>query len=209
MKILIFGASGKTGRHLVSQALERGHCVTAFVRDPEKLSIRHEKLRVIKGDVADYSKTEEAIKDHQVVLSALGAQSPFKYDPVVVQGMNNIIRAMESNGVKRLIYLSFIGVKESRKDGGFMIRYIAPRLLKNEIAGHEAREIMIRKSKLDWTIVKAPKLTNGIAGKNYRNGLHLKANSFVASLSRADVADFMLQQITNGSYIGLSPRIMK
>ena len=208
MNILIFGATGKTGRHLVTQALDKGHHVTTFVRDPAKLTIRHERLSIIKGNVADYAKTEEAIKGHEIVLSALGAKSPFKFDPVIVQGMNNIIRSMESNGVKRLIYLSFVGVSNSRKDAGFMIRHIAPRLLKNEIAGHEAREQMIRQSRLDWTIVHAPKLTNGPSEKRYRNGINLKSKSFVTSLSRADVADFMLQQITDNKYIGLSPRIM-
>lgn len=209
MNIVIFGASGKTGHQLVRQALEQGHTVIAFVRDPAKLTIKHDRLKTVQGNVIDYIKTEQAIKDHEAVLSALGANNPFKYDQLVVDGMSNIIKSMESTGVKRLIYLSFIGVKQNRKDAGFVIRYIAPKLLKTEIAGHEAREKMIRQSNLRWTIIHAPTLTNGSLKKKYRSGEDLKTNGFVTTISRADVADFMLKQLTDEKYINKAVRIMQ
>src|SRR5262245_3774219 len=100
MKIVIFGASGKTGHHLVTQALDQGHLVTAFVRDPGKLTIQNDQLRVVQGNVSNEQKVTEAIKGQQAVFSALGADSPFKYDPIVVEGMKNIINSMKTEKVE-------------------------------------------------------------------------------------------------------------
>ncbi len=208
MNVVIFGASGKTGHHLVKQALEQGHAVTAFVRNPDKLTIGHDNLKIIQGNVSDYEKTELAIKNKDAVFSVLGASHPFKYDQLVVDGMGNIIKAMESNGVKRLIYLSALAVKDSRKGSGFMMRYIAPKILRTELAGHEAREKMIKQSQLKWTIVKAPLLTNGPFKKQYRSGTAITTKAFIISLSRADVADFMLEQLIDSRYICGSARLM-
>ncbi len=208
MNVLIFGASGATGKHLVKQALDQQHHVTAFVRNLAKLEIKHDNLKPVQGDVIDYNAVDNAIRGHDAVISALGADSPFKYDQVVVEGMANIIKAMEANNVERLIYLSTAGVKESRKDAGFAIRYIAPKVLRTEIAGHEAREKMIRQSHLKWTIIHAPTLTNGVQKKQYQSGENLKAISFLITLSRADVADFMLKQLTDNSYLCKTVRLM-
>jgi putative NADH-flavin reductase len=208
MNILIFGASGATGQQLVRQALEQRHYVTAFVRDPAKLPFRHKRLNVIRGNVSDCHLVEQAVKGHDTVLSALGADSPFNYDQAVVDGLANIIRTMESTGVKRLIYLSFVGVKDSRSDAGFIIRHIAPKLLRTEIAGHEAREAMIKQCRLQWTIVRAPTLTNGPLTKTYRSGENLRSNAFAVTLSRANTADFMLKQLTDSRFVGKVARIM-
>lgn len=208
MTILIFGASGATGQQLVRQALEQQHRVTAFVRDPAKLTLKHDQLTVIRGNVSDSQAVRKAVEGHNVVLSALGANSPFTFDPVVVDGLATIIRAMESVGINRLIYLSFVGVSESRNDAGLLIRYVAPKLLRTEIAGHEARETVIRQSRLNWTIVRAPMLTNGPLTKTYRSGETLCSNALAVRLSRADTAHFMLQQLTDTRFVGQAVRIM-
>ncbi len=208
MKILIFGASGKTGQHLVSQALEKGNFVTAFVRNPEKINLRDENLEIIQGNVTDYKKVEEAISGQDAILSALGASSPFTFDQSVVDGIANIIKAMESQNVKRLIYMSFIGVKESREAGGFIIKYIAPQILSTEIAGHEAREKMIERSHLLWTIVRPATLTNGKQKGNYKSGEETASSGFPATISRADVGGFMIQVLIENKFIHKKPRIM-
>src|SRR5258705_2261131 len=201
MNVLIFGASGATGRHLVEQALLQQYHVTACVRDPAKLNLAHHNLILVQGNVINYHAVENAIKGQDAVISALCANRPFKYDQAVVDGMANIIKAMEATHIKRLIYLSTAGVKESRNDAGFAIRYIAPKVLRTEIAGHEAREKMIKQSHLKWTIIHAPALTNGAQKKQYQSGENLKATSFLISLSRADVADFMLKQLADNNYV--------
>lgn len=208
MNIVIFGASGKTGHHLVQQALDRGDTVTAFVRNPSKLNITNERLTVIKGDITDYTSVEEVVKGKDAVLSALGASSPFKFDQAVVDGAGNIIKAMTSSGVNRFIYMSFMGVPESRKHGGFVIRNIAPLLLSTEIEGHEARENLIKKSGLEWTIVRAATLTNGKLTNQYRFGEDVSSKGFMTTISRQDVACAMLNQLPSSSFINHSPIIM-
>jgi len=162
MKIIIFGASGATGKYLVQQALDVGHEVTAFVRDPDKLVLRRTRLTVLQGDVQFYHEVEEAIRGKEAVVSALGANSMWKYDAVVVKGMLHILTAMEGLRVGRLIYLSTLLVKESRHQAGWLTRRLAPRLIRSEIAGHEERESMIRQSQVQWTILRAPRLTNKV-----------------------------------------------
>jgi putative NADH-flavin reductase len=208
MNILVFGASGATGLHLVNQALGQHHRVTAFVRDPAKLPVQHPLLTVVQGNVEDKGAVEQVVKGHDAVLSVLGANSPFTYDEAVVHGMAHIIAAMQTAGVKRLVYLSFVGVKESRKDAGFFIGYIAPVILRTEIKGHEAREQLIKASALQWTIVRAPKLTHDAATAHYRHGTTIRSGSLVTAIGRADVAGFMLQQLTDTSYMRQSARIM-
>jgi len=208
MKLLIFGASGATGHELVKQSLSLGHSVTAFVRDPSRLKINHQDLKVIPGNITSTVDLAGAIKGHDVVLSALGAKSPFKFDAIVVDGVGKIIKVMEELSVLRFIYLSFIGVGEGRMHGGFVIRHIASRILKTEIAGHAAREKMIRESKLNWTIVNAPTLTNGKKKGAYRSSEELSSNSFVVTISRADVADFMLSQCVDLTFKHRAVRIM-
>lgn len=208
MKILIFGASGATGQQLVEQALEQGYLVSAVVRTPDKLKIMHPNLKVLEGDVVDANAVQNAVNDQDAVLCALGAASPFKFDQDVVDGVSNIIIAMEQSAVKRFIYLSFIGVGESRNDAGFIIKYIAPVLLKTEIQGHKLREKSIRESNLEWTIIQAPTLTNGIKRGAYRFGENIRAKSFTCTISRADLAAFMLKQITDNSFLRKAVRIM-
>lgn len=208
MKILVFGASGKTGQHLLTQALEKGFTVTAFARHPEKIKIEHHKLKIIQGNVADYEKVEEAVKGHDAVLSALGATSPFKFDQDVVDGAANIVKAMQQTGVKRFIYLSFIGVAESRNDAPFFIRHIAPKILKTEIAGHEVREKIIQQSNLDWTIVRPCGLTNGAKKGTYKTGEEIKSSAFIVTSSRADVADFMMRLLNDNDALQKKIRMM-
>lgn len=208
MRIIIFGASGRTGKELVRQALEQGHFVTAFVRTPSKLSVSHPNLQIVQGDIADAVAVRNAIKGKDAALSALGASNPFKYDPVVVEGMKHIVSALEEEGVKRLVYMSVAGVHEHRDGVGFVIKYIAPILLKSEIAGHTQREDIIRSSTLAWTIVHPTTLTDGPHTGQYKGGVNIASGGFVVKISRADVADFMLKQLTDNQFVQKAPRVM-
>src|SRR5688572_9292952 len=98
MKILVYGATGATGHAAVRQALLRGHHVTAFARNPTKLTIMHDNLTVTKGELTDNDKIRDLSKTHDVALSALGASCIFKFDQSVVDGIKNIICAMEEVG---------------------------------------------------------------------------------------------------------------
>jgi putative NADH-flavin reductase len=208
MNILVFGATGATGHEVVKQALSQGHTVTAFTRNAQKLKIMHRNLTVTQGSLSDYKLIEHLITGRDAVLSALGASSMFRFDQSVVDGIKNIVTAMTAKNVGRFIYLSFAGVKESRSQVGFIIRNVAPAFLSTEIEGHEAKEKIIRESQLKWTIVRPPTLTNGEHKKQFRRGEGISTNGFVVTISRADVADFMLQQLTNTEFIRKAPLIL-
>ena len=201
MKLLIFGASGATGRVLVSAALARGHAVTSFVRTASKLAVSHENLKVIVGDVADRQAVKRAVVGHEAVFSCLGVGVPLKHDPAVVAGIGFIVDAMQRTGPARLIYLSFLGVRDSRRQLGPLLGgVIVPLVLRREVADHEAKEKLIVQSSLDWTIVRPPKLTNGAATGVFRHGDGIRAASLLPTLARADVAAFMLGQLDDTTY---------
>ena len=201
MKLLIFGASGATGRALVPAALAEGHMVTAFVRTPGKLAISHQHLKVIVGDVADRQAVERAVAGHDAVLSCLGVGRPLKHDAAVVGGIGFIVEAMQRTGPARLIYQSFLGVSDSRRQSGPLLGgVIAPLVLRHEVADHEAKERLIALSGLDWTIVRPPKLSNGPATGRFRHGSGVRAKSLLPTLPRADVAAFMLAQVSDTTY---------
>ena len=208
MNLLIFGASGMTGVELVRQSLAQGHLVTAFVRVPARLKLENANLRIIQGDVRDYPTVDSAVKGHDAVISALGVSKKLSQDPIVVDGIRKIIKAMETNQVSRFVYLSFIGVTESRNDAGFLIRHLVSRIVHNEIADHELKEQLIRASRLDWTIVRPPKLTNGAQTHNYRSGEGIRTGVLFPTMSRANVADFMLRVLRDNAFVRKSPTIL-
>ncbi|MBK8504785.1 MAG: SDR family oxidoreductase [Saprospiraceae bacterium] len=205
--MFFFGASGKTGKELVRQALSVGHTVTAFVRTPEQLNETHEKLTIIQGNVVDYAVVENVIKNQDAVLSVLGVSKPLKKDPVVVEGIRNIIKAMEKENVKRFIYLSLLGVGGG-SDADFMTKNIISRIVGNEIADHEEKESLINSSLLSFTIVRPPKLNNGLKKGLCRSGEAIKATSILPTMSRADVAYFLLKQLSTKTFLRKTVRIM-
>ena len=208
MKILIFGASGKTGQLLTQKALGRGHEVTAFVRDPGKLHVMGSKLKVVQGNVVERKKVVTAVQGQDAVISALGAGNPFKNDPALIRGVGQIITAMENAGVKRLVYLSFLGVKEHRRELGWVVDRLVPLFLHKVIEDHEAKEQLIVNSCLDWSLVRPPKLTNGTYTGNYRHGEHLLPNSLFPRISREDLSEFMINITALAQYIHCKPRVM-
>jgi putative NADH-flavin reductase len=208
MRLLVFGASGQTGHELLRQALERGHSVTAFVREPARLAVKDPAIRVVQGNVRDAPSVKSTVPDHDAVVCTLGVGTPLKHDPDVIAGVRNIILAMQEHRVRRLVYLSFIGVHESRPAVGVVLRYVAPIALRHEIADHEAKEALIKASRLDWTIVRPPKLTAGALTGRYRSGADIKTRAPVPLLSRADLAHFILQELAEPAYVGRAARLL-
>lgn len=204
MKLLIFGATGDTGRELIKQALAQGHTVTAFSRHADDLTADYPSIKTIEGDVTDKTTVEKAVQGQDAVLSALGSSS-LKRSPALTEGVRNIVEAMEQYTVRRLVYQSSLGVGESRKQVGFLVRYIIiPLVLRNAIADHEDKETIIKQSNLDWVIVRPAGLTNDAYTGEYRHGETIE---FGAKIARADVADFMLKQVTDNAYLKKTPGI--
>jgi putative NADH-flavin reductase len=209
MRVVIFGASGATGRRLMAQAVGRGYGVTAFVRDRSRLEALASDVQVVQGDVAVASSVARSVEGQDGVLCALGAATPLRRDATLVEGVRHIVRAMEDHGVPRLVYLSFLGVAAGRRQLSALGRYVvAPLLMRNVVADHEAKESVIQATPLDWIIVRPPRLTNGPRRGVYRAGLGIRAMSIVPRISRADLADFMLRQLVEDTYLHQAPAVM-
>ena len=204
MRLIIFGSTGSIGQQLVLQALSLGHTVTAFARNKSKLQdIEHDHLTIYEGDVLDPASVEKAVKGHEAVLCALGAG---RKGHVRSEGTRNIIRAMEKAGVKRLICESTLGAGDSKGNLNFFWKHIMfGWFLKEAYADHELQEKYVRASDLDWTIVRPAAFTDGKATGNYQHGFFPKDKSLKLKISRADVAMFMLMQLTTDEYLRKTP----
>lgn len=209
VNVLVFGASGATGREIVKQALDRGHSVGAFVRDPDKFAIAHANLTVIVGDVTRSASVERAVRARDAVASALGSGNSLKSQPTLIEGIRSIVRAMEHAGVRKLVYLSMLGVGDSVQQLRFLDRHImVPLLLRNVAADHARKEELIRHSALDWVIVRPPRLTNGPRTGRYRSGEEVRERALLESISRADVAEFMVRQLAAEEYVHKAPAVL-
>jgi putative NADH-flavin reductase len=208
MKMVVFGATGGTGQMVVAKALADGWDVTAFTRNPSKLTLSHENLRVATGDVSDGPSVAGAVPGHDVVVSTLGVGIPLKHDEAVIAGIRHIVQAMVDSTVRRMIYQSFIGVPESRVAAGPILRYVARFPLRHEIADHVVKEEIVASSPLSWTIVRPPKLTNGPGTDAYRAGEHILARTVFPTLSRADVADFIVREAGEGIFARRKVRLL-
>jgi putative NADH-flavin reductase len=206
MKILVFGATGGTGRHVVEQGLGRGHEVTAFVRDPDKLRVEHERLRVAQGDALDYETVERAVHGQDAVVCVLGTPAR-KAGTVRSEGTQNIIRAMEKAGVRRLVVQSTIGMGDSVEMLPFQYKYVlVPLLLRSVFADHERQEEYVRQSPLDWTLVRPGAFTKGERTGAYKHGTGV-TTIIKGKLSRADAADFLLKQLQGDAYVREAPYV--
>ncbi len=208
MKLLIIGGTGGTGRELVKQALERGHRITALVRKPEKLKINDPNLVTVKGNILDFESVREAAAGQDAVLSVLGHKRFFIKTSILSGGTANIIRAMELNDVKRLICVTSLGINDSRfKLGLYYTFFVIPVILFFYFRDKAKQERLIRNSRLDWTIVRPGQLTNGKKRINYRHGAKVGSYILTKMISRASVADFMLKQLNDDTYLRKTPGI--
>jgi putative NADH-flavin reductase len=207
MKLTVFGSTGRTGRELLAQALDQGHDVVACARTPAKIDdMNHERLRVVQGDVLDPAAVGDAIAGQQAVLFAAGTgpeRTTLRED-----GTRIVVEAMGKAGVRRLICLSSLGVGDSRANLGFFTKYVIVSVyLRHAFADHERQEAIVKRSALDWIIVRPPHLTDGPHTGAYRHGFPPNDKQIAGKISRADVADFMLKQLTDDTYLRQTPGV--
>jgi putative NADH-flavin reductase len=201
-RVLIVGATGGTGRQLMAQALERGCEVTALVRDPSKLGIEHPRLRVLRGDVLDAASVEAAMPGQEAVLSALGHKRYLGPTRILSQGTANLLRAMEAHGVRRFVCETSLGIGNSAGRMGLYYTFlVVPVVLPFYFWDKARQERRIAASSVDWVIVRPGTLTNGEKRGAYRHGRDVGSFLRTVRISRADVADFMLNQLTDGTYL--------
>jgi putative NADH-flavin reductase len=206
MKLLVFGASGPLGRAIIEAALAAGHQVTAFTRSPGRPN-NDPRLREVTGDVLDAGSTAAAVPGHDAVVSALGHSRPSPAGRDLHPGAAHIIAAMKAAGVSRLIWISSHGVGDARGHSGFLFeRVFVPWRLSAEFADKERQEALITVSDLDWTIIRPARLTNGPATGRLRAQPRLPV-TIRDSISRADVAKFVLGELQDGTHLLTAPTI--
>jgi putative NADH-flavin reductase len=199
-RILVIGGTSGIGLETVKLAVQRGHTVTALARRPERMTYFQERLHIIKGDVLDATSIATAVGGHDAVVFAVGV-SPTR-EPVTVfsQGTDNVLKAMEVQGVSRLIAVTGVGAGDSRGHGGFFYdRILQPLLLGTIYEDKDRMEALIQSSDSRWTIVRPGALNDkaGLAG--YRVIQNMEG-VVLGSISRADVAHYILSQVEASEY---------
>lgn len=208
MNILVIGATGGTGKAIVQQALEQGHTVTALARNPEHIALKNSRLTVLQGNVLDYPSLDEAVRGKDAVLSALGHKRWFIKTSILSEGTKNILTAMENHGVKRFVCETALGVGDSRgKLGLYYTLFVVPVIVFFYFRDKEKQERLVMESSREWIIVRPGQLTNGKKRETYRHGSNVGSWLRTVSISRADVADFMLKQLTDNTYLRKTPAV--
>jgi len=201
-RILIVGATGGTGRQLVARALERGYAVTALVRDPARLEIDHPQLTIVQGDVLDKAPVEAAVRGQDAVLCALGHKRYFHPTRILSEGTRNILRAMEANGVGRFVCETSLGIGDSVGRMGLCYTlFVIPVILPFYFWDKTRQERLIAASSVDWVIVRPGVLTDRESRGRYRSGRGVGSFLWTVRVSRGDVADFMLNQLTSDTHL--------
>ena len=198
MKLLVLGATGGTGRQVVTHALDAGHDVTILVRNRGQAGLAPPRLRIVDGDVRNLAQLAEALRGQEAVISTLGRGKSFKSENLIAESVPAILAAMQSHDVKRLLFTSAIGVGDTFRDASLPMKIFARTLLRGIYADKIIGDDLIRKSGLDWTIVQPVGLTDGPLTKRYRVGEHLPLSG-LASISRADTAHFIVDRIADQS----------
>ena len=193
MKLFVIGATGRTGQEILQQGLVRGHHVTAFVRSPESITLKNERLSVLKGNATDEGQLYEAMQNHDAVISTLGPREVFKPSSLLNDSAVATSRAMQRSGVKRIVVLSaaahFPGIPNR----------IASFVLRNHMRDSLAMERIVQANGLDWTIARPPRLTQEDS-LTYRSR-EGAAPSMGFTLARKAVAAFILDAIEQNKHI--------
>jgi putative NADH-flavin reductase len=211
LNVTVFGASGKIGTHVVDQLLTAGHHVTAYVRNPTKLATSaNPSLTVVQGELSDAARISEAVTGADAVISALGPtlKRGAKGTPVA-DGTRNIVDAMETAGVTRFVGLATPAISDPR-DGptikGKVLRLMPRLTMPNALVELDGMTDAVRRSDLDWTIARITRPTDKPSKHTTRAGF-LGRDKVGMAMSRADIATFLIGQLTEDTYHRAAPAI--
>jgi uncharacterized protein YbjT (DUF2867 family) len=206
MKILVLGATGGTGRLIVRDAVAKGHSVVALVRSTASANLPG--VDMIEGDARDEGTLTRALDGCDAVISALGTGIGFRKVDLLAVATRALVTTMTSNGVRRLVCISALGVGDSHGHGGFMFdRLFQPLLLRHAYKDKDRQEAAIRASSLDWVVVRPGMLTDDPASGSVRAITNL-AGVKGGKIARADVARFVVEQLTADTWLRRSPVIL-
>jgi putative NADH-flavin reductase len=205
MTVVVLGASGATGRHVVSTALDRGHKAVALVRRPGTFGPREGLIEVTWPDVTDTSTLADALPGADVVISALGGEANGP-TTVCTDGIQSAVVAMKTAGVTRLIAVSAHGVLETHDGSLYSLAVWAN--VAGRMRDKETMEALITASEVSWTIVRPPKLSDHAAIGKYTAGTDLPIRLW-SSINRADLAAFLIDEAETPRYAHAYPRITR
>jgi uncharacterized protein YbjT (DUF2867 family) len=164
--------------------------------------MRHERLAAIKGDVLDYGSVDRAMIGQEAVLCALGHKRYFGPTRILSDGTRNILRAMDAHGVARIVCETSLGIGDSAGRMGLAYTFfIVPWILPFYFWDKTRQERIIANSKVEWVIVRPSALIDAIRRGRYREGRGVGNFLWTERISRADVADFMLNQLASGRHV--------
>ncbi len=204
MRLAVFGATGKTGRHVVERALAAGHDVTAFVRDPARLGISSPKLKTVQGDVTDAAAIDRALEGADAVISVLSSGKG-----VLTSFAKAVVPAMQRRGIRRIVTLVGAGVQQPGdipSMGRTLMLGLLSLLAKDVLGDATDHSQLLMRSTLAWTLVRPPRLADGPATGKVR---HAQAQAMGPgdTISRADLAAFMVELATSDRYVRQAPMV--
>jgi putative NADH-flavin reductase len=206
MNVAIFGATGKTGRFVIEEALERGHRVVTLTRNPAKLDIEHRDLEVVTGDVLDPAAVEKTIIGQDAVISLLGAG--MRPTTLRTDGTRTIVEAMKRQGVRRLVSQSIFGLGDGAAKLPVHWRLIVkPGPLRFAYRDHAGQEAVIAASGLDWTITRPVSLRDTEPTGVYQDGPAAAMDAITLEIGLTDLARFTLDQLETDKYLHRRPGI--
>lgn len=202
MKLLILGATGGIGRHLVPQALAKGYQVTALVRKPAKIA--DSRVRVLMGGL-DGAALEQAVAGQDAVVYALGTKPGST--TLFSDSTRTLLTAMQKQGVRRLVAITGIGAGDSKGHGGFLYDCIVyPLITRKLYEDKDRQEAILKASDRDWVIVRPAAFTNGPLTRKWRATDDLRGVT-IKWISRADVAAFTLAQVMGDEWLRRTPLV--
>ena len=195
MKVIVFGATGKTGQHVLRAALAAGHGVTAFGRSVDRIDINDPALETHKGDVFDTDSVTGAVAGHDAVIVCLGSTG-LRDKTTLATGTAAVIDAMAAHDVQRLVVMSAAGVGDSWQQIPRSSRLLFRTMLRNVFADHQAQEAIVEQSSPDWTIVRAAVLKDDPATGHYT----ATNTGPITRITRTDIAAALVDQLDDSSY---------
>jgi putative NADH-flavin reductase len=198
LRILLFGATGRTGKIFLQMALDKGYQVTAIARSPAQIKIEHPNLIVVQGNVMQFQSFRTIGQNHNVVVSCIGVSST-KPTTLYSQGTANILKAMNENKISRLLCISAAAVETSPKLPLFLrliSKYVVQRIFRHPYSDAHQMEVLLRNSNTNWTSVRPPVLKDKAFTGNYRYAVNDWLEKCI-SINRSDLAFFLLENITN------------
>jgi putative NADH-flavin reductase len=208
MKIAILGSTGFVGKVLLEKALEKGYQVKTLVRNPEKLSMYKKRVEFIQGDVFQTDKLEETVRGTEVVFSTVPPEGKTKEPEKYAKVMEDMVAVLERNAIKRLIHIGGAahdgGVNENWTLGRWFLRLFLNLVWKTGLVAKQLEWEVLKKSYIDWTLVRPPRITKGEPTGNL---LADEKNLARIQVNVEDLANFMLEQMTSETWIKKAPLV--